>query len=75
MIKDPVTLLCLLAVLLTQQPALTLISVVVLPLCFLPIIIYGRKVRKSARAMQTNAAESVQPDARVLYGQPHHQSL
>ena len=56
-IKDPVTLVCLLAVLLSQEPTLTLISIVVLPACLLPIIIYGRKVRKSARAMQTHAAE------------------
>jgi ATP-binding cassette, subfamily B, bacterial MsbA len=56
-VKDPVTLVCLLAVLFSQQPTLTLISIVVLPVCLLPIIIYGRKVRKSARAMQTHAAE------------------
>ena len=56
-VKDPVTLVCLLAVLLTQQPTLTLISIVVLPACLVPIIVYGRKVRKSARAMQTHAAE------------------
>jgi ATP-binding cassette, subfamily B, bacterial MsbA len=56
-VKDPVTLVCLLAVLLSQEPVLTLISIVVLPVCLLPIIIYGRKVRKSARAMQTHAAE------------------
>ncbi len=56
-VKDPVTLVCLLAVLLSQQPRLTLISIVVLPVCLVPIIVYGRKVRKSARAMQTHAAE------------------
>jgi subfamily B ATP-binding cassette protein MsbA len=56
-IKDPVTLLCILAVLLSQQPTLTFISIVVLPACLVPIIIYGRKVRKSARAMQTHAAD------------------
>lgn len=56
-VKDPVTLVCLLAVLLYQEPKLTLISIMVLPVCLLPIIIYGRKVRKSARAMQTHAAD------------------
>jgi ATP-binding cassette, subfamily B, bacterial MsbA len=30
---------------------------VVLPVCLIPIIVYGRKVRKSARAMQTHAAD------------------
>jgi subfamily B ATP-binding cassette protein MsbA len=56
-VKDPVTLVCLLAVLLWQEPTLTLISIVVLPVCLVPIIVYSRKVRKSARAMQTHAAE------------------
>ena len=56
-VKDPVTLLCLVAWLISQEPTLALISIVVLPACLVPIIIYGRKVRKSARAMQTHAAE------------------
>jgi ATP-binding cassette, subfamily B, bacterial MsbA len=56
-IKDPVTLVILLSVLLSQEPTLTLISIVVLPACLLPIIIYGRKVRKSGRAMQGHAAD------------------
>jgi ATP-binding cassette, subfamily B, bacterial MsbA len=56
-VKDPITLVCLLAVLLSQQPTLTLISIVVLPVCLVPIIVYGRKVRKSARAMQAHAAD------------------
>jgi ATP-binding cassette, subfamily B, bacterial MsbA len=56
-IKDPVTLACLLGLLLSQQLKLTLISIVVLPVCLIPIIVYGRKVRKSARAMQTHAAD------------------
>ena len=39
------------------QPKLTLVSVIVFPVCLVPIIIYGRKVRKSARAVQEyNAA-------------------
>lgn len=57
MVKDPVTILCTLAVLLAIQPTLTLISVIVFPVCIVPIIIYGRKVRKSARAVQQHNAE------------------
>ena len=56
-VKDPVTLICLLAVVLSQWPTLTLLSIVVLPVCLVPIIVYGRKVRKSARAMQAHAAD------------------
>ena len=57
MVKDPVTMLCTLGVLLAMQPALTLVSVIVFPLCIVPIVIYGRKVRKSARAVQQFNAE------------------
>ncbi|MEY2427881.1 MAG: ATP-binding cassette, subfamily bacterial MsbA, partial [Verrucomicrobiota bacterium] len=56
-IKDPITILVLLIYLWSQQPILTLISVVVLPVCLVPIIIYGRKVRKSARAMQGHISD------------------
>jgi subfamily B ATP-binding cassette protein MsbA len=57
MVKDPVTILCLLGYQLATQPALTLISIVVFPVCIVPIVIYGRKVRKSARAVQEFNAE------------------
>ena len=57
MIRDPLTLLVLAGALLWQQPRLTLISLVVMPVCILPIISYGRKVRKSSEAIQTNFAE------------------
>lgn len=56
-VKDPVTLAGLLGYLLYQQPKLTLIALVVLPVCLAPIIIYSRKVRRSSRAMQTHMAE------------------
>jgi subfamily B ATP-binding cassette protein MsbA len=57
MVKDPVTILCLLGYQLATQPTLTVISIVVFPVCIVPIIIYGRKVRKSARAVQAYNAE------------------
>jgi subfamily B ATP-binding cassette protein MsbA len=56
-IKDPITVVVALPVRFVQQPLLTTISVVVLPTCVVPIIIYGRKVRKSARAMQGHLSE------------------
>lgn len=56
-VKDPVTLAGLLGYLLYQQPKLTLLALVVLPVCLAPIIIYSRKVRRSSRAMQTHMAE------------------
>lgn len=57
MVKDPVTILCLMGYLLATQPKLTMISMIVFPVCIIPIVIYGRKVRKSARAVQQHNAE------------------
>jgi subfamily B ATP-binding cassette protein MsbA len=57
LIKDPVTLISLLAMLLWQQPKITLVSMLVLPLCVLPISIFSRKGRKAARTLQRQTAE------------------
>jgi subfamily B ATP-binding cassette protein MsbA len=59
MFKDPVTVLVLLGVMLAQekQRTLALVSLVVLPVCLVPITIYGRKARKSARLMQGHVSE------------------
>ena len=56
-VKDPVTLVSLLAYLMWRYTTLTLISLIVMPVCMVPIVIYGRKVRLSSRALQTHAAE------------------
>ncbi len=56
-VKDPITIFCLLGYQLATNTTLTLISIVVFPVCIVPIIIYGRKVRKSARAVQEYNAE------------------
>jgi len=56
-VKDPITIFCLLGYQLATNTTLTLISIVVFPVCIVPIIIFGRKVRKSARAVQTYNAE------------------
>jgi ATP-binding cassette, subfamily B, bacterial MsbA len=56
-IKDPVTIIALIGYQLTIQPKLTFISIVVFPVCLIPAIIFGRKVRKSARAVQEYNAE------------------
>jgi len=59
LIKDPFTILILLVVLISQPETrkLTVISLVVLPVCIVPMSIYARKVRKSAKAMQSHMAE------------------
>jgi subfamily B ATP-binding cassette protein MsbA len=59
-IVAPVTLVGMLAYLFVTQPKLTLMSMVVLPACMVPIFIFNRKIRKSARAMQAQNAELTQ---------------
>src|SRR6185295_14369151 len=49
LIKDPITLIATLSVLFSEQWQLMLVSLIVMPICLVPINIYGRKVRKSAR--------------------------
>jgi subfamily B ATP-binding cassette protein MsbA len=57
LVSDPITIIFLFGLLLSKQPMLTLFSVIVLPLCVVPITVYSRRVRKSASAMQTHAAD------------------
>jgi len=56
-IKEPVTIIALVGYQLTIQPKLTFISIIIFPVCLVPAIIYGRKVRKSARAVQEYNAD------------------
>ncbi len=57
MVKDPAKIIALLVYLLTNEPKLTFISMLVMPLCLFPILIYGRKARKSAGKVQDQFAE------------------
>lgn len=57
MIKDPITLISMLTFLFWQQPRLTAISFAVVPLCVIPIAIYGRKNRKAAASIQGTTAD------------------
>jgi subfamily B ATP-binding cassette protein MsbA len=59
-VRDPVTLVGLLSVLLWRQPMMTLISMVLLPICMIPIIVYNRKIRKASRGMQNQSAGIMQ---------------
>jgi subfamily B ATP-binding cassette protein MsbA len=68
MVKDPVIIAGCLGMLLWFQPKLTLISLMVLPLCVVPIAIYGRKIRRSSRALQTHTAELSQVMSEAFTG-------
>jgi len=57
LVSDPITVIGLFVMLMFQQPWLTLFSIVLVPICVIPISAYSRKVRRSAKAMQTHAAD------------------
>jgi ATP-binding cassette, subfamily B, bacterial MsbA len=59
-VRDPIALISIVIVLLCQQPKLTLISMIVLPVCIIPIAIYSRKVRRATKEMQGRSAELTQ---------------
>ncbi len=56
LVRGPVQVVCLASWLLWKEPSLTLISLVLLPAAILPIAIYSRKVRKTARRIQDTLA-------------------
>lgn len=55
LVKQPLTAIGVISVLLYYDWKFTLFSLVLFPLCLVPVIIYGRRVRKAARAMQNEA--------------------
>jgi subfamily B ATP-binding cassette protein MsbA len=57
LVRDPTTLIFMMAFLLWTDWKLTLISLVVLPVCIVPIVVYGRKIRKAARAIQSHTSD------------------
>ena len=59
-VRDPVTLVSIVVYLLCTQFWMTLITVIVLPACVVPIIIFNRKIRQSSRGMQARAADLTQ---------------
>jgi ATP-binding cassette, subfamily B, bacterial MsbA len=59
-VRDPVTLVSIIGYLLWTQPKLTLITVIVMPVCLIPIIIFNRKIRRSSREMQSQSADLTQ---------------
>jgi len=56
-VRDPVTLVVLISSLLVFQAKLTLIAVIVMPVCLVPIIIFNKKIRRSSREMQARSAD------------------
>jgi ATP-binding cassette, subfamily B, bacterial MsbA len=59
-VRDPISLIGVLVFLFIQQPRLTFLSIIVLPVCVIPIAIYSRKIRRSSREAQAQVAELMQ---------------
>ncbi len=57
MVRDPVVIICTVGYQFAMQPKLTAVALIVFPLCIVPVAIFSRKLRKSARAAQTHNAE------------------
>jgi subfamily B ATP-binding cassette protein MsbA len=68
-VRDPIILIGLMSFLLWRQPMMTLISLVVLPLCMIPLTIYNRKIRRASREMQSQSADLMQVMSETFSGQ------
>jgi subfamily B ATP-binding cassette protein MsbA len=55
LVKQPLTAIGAIIVLLHIDWKFTLFSLVLFPICLVPVIVYGRRVRKASRAMQNEA--------------------
>ncbi len=67
-VKDPVALVGFVIYQVTQQPRLTGLSLLIFPVCLVPVIVYARKIRKSAAAMQNEMATLFQGVHEALSG-------
>ena len=55
--RDPATIVGIVFLLAFMQPRLTAVALVVFPLVVVPVVVYGRKVRRSWKAAQLHTAE------------------
>ena len=67
-VKQPGTLIFVLAALFRLDWRLTLATLVLFPLCLVPILVYGRRIRKAAKAMQEHQASLVSVLHEALVG-------
>jgi len=67
-VRDPITLISVLGFLLWDQPKLTLITMIFLPACIIPIVVFNRKIRRSSREMQKQVAELTQTMSEAFTG-------
>lgn len=67
-VTAPVTLVTTLGFLLWEQTKMTLITIVVMPACLIPIRIFNRKIRRSSKEIQTQSADLTQTMAEAFTG-------
>src|ERR1043166_5538572 len=52
-IREPIAIVVLIATLIAMNPALSLATLIVFPVCLIPVVIYGRKARKTHSGINT----------------------
>ena len=57
--KEPMTIVAMVVFILTLDPMLAVISLVLFPVCILPVLSFGKKVRRYARESQQRVADLV----------------
>ncbi len=57
-IREPIQIVVLIATLIALQPLLSLFTLLVFPLCLIPVVIYGRKLRKSHSGIHAKFANA-----------------
>jgi subfamily B ATP-binding cassette protein MsbA len=68
LVKQPCTLIAVLGSMLWLDWKLTLFTLVLFPLCLVPITVYGRRIRRAARPMQEHQASLVSVMHEALVG-------
>ena len=56
LIREPISIVVLIGYVISQEPFLSLMTLVVFPICLLPIVVFGRKSRKSDHGVHTTHA-------------------
>lgn len=59
LIRQPFVLLFLLGVVIWLEPVLAFLSLVVFPVCIIPVVQFGKRVRRNSRRAQSHLAEIV----------------
>lgn len=58
LVKEPMSIICILGALVIKSPALTFFAVVFLPICVVPILVLGKKIRRAAgRSRDANISQ------------------